>query len=88
MEIVVYAGMGVGLMILVAAGNFAERETGLGFAEPRYFLPMLPVLGAGLVLAARGAGRRWGPSIGVLIVTLVLAHDIFSQLLVVSRYYA
>ena len=87
-EIAVYAAMGVGLMVLVAAGNLAEPETGLGFAQPRYLLPMLPLVGVVLALAARGAGRRWGPSVGVLLVVLVLAHDIFSQLLVVSRYYA
>ena len=40
-----------------------------------------------LALAARGAGRRWGPAAGASIVVLFLAHDIFSQLLVVSRFY-
>ena len=44
-------------------------------------------LGAALALAARGAGRRWGPAVGALIVVLFLAHDIFSQLLVASRFY-
>jgi hypothetical protein len=41
-----------------------------------------------LALAARGAGRRWGPVVGALIVVAILAHDIFSQLLVVSRFYS
>ena len=45
------------------------------------------VFAAILALAARGAGRRWGPAAGTLIVLLILAHDIFSQLLVVGRYY-
>jgi hypothetical protein len=40
-----------------------------------------------LALTARGAGRRWGPTAGALIVVLFLAHNIFSQLLVVARYY-
>jgi hypothetical protein len=48
---------------------------------------MLALWGALLALAARGAGRRWGPIVGVAIVSLVLAHDLFSQLLVISRYY-
>ena len=59
-----------------------------GFVEPRYLLPLLPLLGAVLALAARGAGRRWGPPVGALIVVLFFAHDIFSQLLVVSRFYS
>jgi hypothetical protein len=40
-----------------------------------------------LVLAARGAGRRWGPAVGAMIVLLVLAQNAFSQLLVISHYY-
>jgi hypothetical protein len=48
---------------------------------------MLPPLAAMLALAARGAGRRWGPTAGTLIVVLFLAHDVFSQLQVIARYY-
>lgn len=40
-----------------------------------------------LALAARGAGARWGPPVGALIVVLVFAHDLFSQLQVIARYY-
>ena len=45
-------------------------------------------MGGVLALAARAGGRRWGPVIGVAIVVLVLAHDLFSQLQVISRYYS
>jgi hypothetical protein len=48
---------------------------------------MLVVWGAVLALAARGAGRKWGPVVGVLLVMLLLAHDVLSQLLVVGRFY-
>ncbi len=48
---------------------------------------MLPLLGAALVLSARGAGRRWGPPVGALVVVLFLAHDVFSQLQVIARFY-
>jgi hypothetical protein len=58
-----------------------------GFAEPRYLLPLLPLMGAWLVLSARGAGRRWGPAAGTLTVVLFLSHDVFSQLQVVAHYY-
>jgi hypothetical protein len=85
-EVTVYGAMGVGLVTLIGATDFLNRE-GAGFSEPRYLLPMLPLVGAMLVLAARGAGRRWGPAVGALIVMLFLAHDVFSQLQVVSRFY-
>ena len=87
-ELVVYALMAIGVMTLVGAASysgFPARDA--EFAEARYLLPMLPLLAAVLAMAARGAGRRWGPPVGALIVVLFLAHDIFSQLLVVSRYY-
>jgi predicted membrane protein DUF2142 len=88
-ELVVYATMGLGVLALVGAASYMSdvlNNEG-AFAEPRYLLPMLALAGAGLALAARGAGRRWGPVAGVAIVVLVLAHDLFSQLLVISRYY-
>ncbi|HEY3864693.1 MAG TPA: DUF2142 domain-containing protein [Solirubrobacteraceae bacterium] len=87
-ELIVYIVMGAGILVLVGADSYrvfpgADAEYG----QARYLLPMLPLLGAVLALAARGAGRRWGPAVGTLIVVLFLAHDIFSQLLVVSRFY-
>jgi Predicted membrane protein (DUF2142) len=84
-ELLVYAAMGAGVLALVGAASYSVGM--VPFWEPRYFLPMLPLLAAALALAARGAGRRWGPLAGVTIVALVLAHDLFSQLLVISRYY-
>jgi hypothetical protein len=87
-ELAVYAVIALGVMVLVGAASYHEfPQRDAGFAEPRYMLPMLALLGAALALAARGAGRRWGPVVGALIVVLFLAHDVFSQLLVVARYY-
>jgi 4-amino-4-deoxy-L-arabinose transferase-like glycosyltransferase len=87
-EIVVYGVMSAGLLALIGISSDLNRaKEGLGFAEPRYFLPLFALLAAGLALAARGAGRRWGPAVGALIVVLFLAHDLFSQLLVVGRFY-
>ena len=77
---------GWGCCILIGADEYAHKIPG-EYDEPRYLLPMLALWGAALALAARGAGRRWGPIAGVAIVSLVLAHDLFSQLLVISRYY-
>lgn len=87
-ELAVYATMTVGLVALVGAASYqAFPGTDAEFGQVRYLLPLLALLGAALALAARGAGRRWGPVAGVSIVVLFLAHDVFSQLLVVARYY-
>jgi hypothetical protein len=87
-ELLAYAAIGVGVLALVGADSFLQlSERSGGYTEPRYLLPMAVLFGAVLALAARGAGRRWGPVVGTLLVVLILGHDIFSQLLVVSRYY-
>jgi hypothetical protein len=88
-EFLVYLTMTIGLLTLIGASSYlnVKIEGSGGWAHPRYLLPLLPLLGALLALAARGAGRRWGPVVGMLLVLLFLAHDIFSQLLVVSRFY-
>jgi hypothetical protein len=87
-ELAVYASMLFGLMVLLAAASFESFPIlAAGDSEPRYFLPMLALGGVLLALAARGAGRRWGPIAGVAIVMLILGHNVLSQLLEVSRYY-
>ena len=86
-EVAVYATMAIGLLTLIGLSSYVDSSEGL-FADPRYLLPLISLLGAGLALAARGAGRRWGPAVGVLIIVLFLAHNIFSQLLALGRYYA
>lgn len=89
-ELAVYIAITAGVMALVAATDYLSaypKDIG-AYVEPRYLMPMLVLFGATLALAARGAGRRWGPAVGTLLVLVILAHDIFSQLLVISRYYA
>jgi hypothetical protein len=86
-ELLVYLTMAAGLMALVGGTSDLHRLSGQQYTEPRYLMPLLPLAAAVLALAARGAGRRLGPAVGALIVTLFLAQDIFSQLLVVSRFY-
>jgi 4-amino-4-deoxy-L-arabinose transferase-like glycosyltransferase len=89
-ELAIYAAMGIGVLLLVGAASYSSRiATGgvEGFGDPRYLLPMLPLLGAVLTLAVRGTGRRWAPAAGAVILVVFLAHDIFSQLQVIARYY-
>ena len=88
-ELLAYAAMGLGLLTMIAAASYLEFPTRTGaYAEPRYLLPLAVLFAATLALAARGAGRRLGPAVGTLIVLLILAHDVFSQLLEIGRYYA
>jgi 4-amino-4-deoxy-L-arabinose transferase-like glycosyltransferase len=87
-ELLVYGTIGAGVMALVGADSYLDfPEIAAEYGQTRYLLPMLPLLGVVLALAARGAGRRWGPVAGALIVALFLAHDLFSQLQVIARYY-
>jgi hypothetical protein len=87
-ELLVYAAMGIGLAGVIGLGAISGRGSeGLSFVEPRYLAPLLPLLAAVCALAARGAGRRWGPAVGAAMIVLFLAHDVLSQLLVVGRYY-
>jgi 4-amino-4-deoxy-L-arabinose transferase-like glycosyltransferase len=87
-ELAVYGLMALGLMALIGASDYLEFPTATGsYAQPRYLLPLLALWGAMLALAARGAGRRWGPIAGAAIVVTLIAHDVFSQLLEISRFY-
>jgi hypothetical protein len=80
--------IGGGTVALVGADAYlVYPASNGGYAEPRYLLPTLVLYAAVIALAARGAGRRWGPAVGAGIVMLVIAHDLFSQLLLVGRYY-
>jgi 4-amino-4-deoxy-L-arabinose transferase-like glycosyltransferase len=88
-ELATYTVMMLGLMLLVgASGYLAFPSTAVEFTDARYSLPMLALWAAVLALAARGAGRRWGPVAGVLIVMLVIGHDLLSQLQEIARFYA
>jgi 4-amino-4-deoxy-L-arabinose transferase-like glycosyltransferase len=87
-ELTVYGAIAVGVLVLVGASDYLGYPTETGqYVQPRYLLPLIALAGAMLALAARGAGRRWGPVAGALIVTLLIAHNVFSQLLEISRFY-
>ena len=86
-ELVVYIAICLGLMVLLGQDAHHQGHSEPGWAQPRYLLPLLPIGALIVASAARGAGRRWGPAVGTLMVVLFLSHDIFSQLLVVARFY-
>lgn len=87
-EFAVYAAMLVGALLLVAVTGYRFREvSGLNFEQPRYLFALLPLYGAVVALAARGAGRRWGHTAGVVLVTVAAWHSLFSLLVSINRYY-
>jgi 4-amino-4-deoxy-L-arabinose transferase-like glycosyltransferase len=89
-ELLVYGLMGIGLMATIAiySGTDVSSEGPAAYVQPRYLLPLLPLAALVIAMAARGLGRRMGPALGIVIVVLFLAHDIFSQLLVIARFYS
>jgi len=87
-ELVVYLAMLVGLMLLIGADSYRSfPRVDAEFGQVRYLLPMIPLLGAAVALAVRGAGRRWAVPVGGAMIVLFLAHDVFSQLQTVARFY-
>lgn len=87
-EFATYFSMTIGLLAMIAAAGYSYRlSTDFAFEQARYLLPLLPLYAALIALAARGAGRRWGPAAGAVMVVLALGHGLFAQLLVVSRFY-
>lgn len=84
-----YAAVTLGLFVMIGLASYSSdallHEDALG--EPRYLLPLLPLLGVLIALVVRGAGRRWMPVAGAAVVVLFLGHDLLSQLQVVGRFY-
>jgi hypothetical protein len=88
-ELVTYAMIVAGLLASIGfLGVRYRRDTGFIFEQARYLLPLLPLYGAGVALAALGAGRRLARPVGAGIVVLALLHSVFAQLLVIARFYA
>jgi len=89
LELGVYAVTTLGVLVMIGATSYGSDVIvhEAAFGEPRYLLPLVPLLGAVVALAVRGAGRRWAPVAGAAVVVLFLGHDIFSQLQVIGRYY-
>jgi len=88
-ELLSYALLALGLMAFIALASYISYlRYSQSIAQTRYLFPLLALYGGGLALAARGAGRRWAPVLGTAIVVLAIAHTLFSELLVIARYYA
>jgi 4-amino-4-deoxy-L-arabinose transferase-like glycosyltransferase len=87
-ELLTYGAMAAGVMASIGVLGLRYRvDTGFSFEQARYLLPFLPLYAAGLVLAIRGAGKRFERSLAALAIVVVMAQGLFAQLLVISRYY-
>jgi hypothetical protein len=88
LELGTYAVITVGVLLVIGIPSYHSDIIGhiYAFGEPRYLLPMLPLFGTAIALAVRG-GRRWAPVVGAAMIVLFLAHDLFSQLQTIARYY-
>ena len=83
-----FAVMSVGLLAAIGYAGIRYREsTGFIFEQARYLFPLLALYALGIVLAARGVGRRWAPALGAGLVVLAMAHGLFAETLTISRYY-
>jgi hypothetical protein len=83
-----YAAIAGGLLLLLAYTGYGYvRDTGLGFEQGRYLLP-LHALYAGIVAAGlRGFGARAGPVVAAVLVVLAAGMSLWAQLLTVARFY-
>jgi 4-amino-4-deoxy-L-arabinose transferase-like glycosyltransferase len=87
-ELATYVVLVFGLLMLIAGTSFVARLDGAsGYEQPRYLFPLLALYGALIALAARGAGKRYGPAVGVFLVCLAIAHTAAAMLLTLTRYY-
>jgi 4-amino-4-deoxy-L-arabinose transferase-like glycosyltransferase len=86
-ELATYVVLTLSLMLLlgIAGYQFSERE-GIPFEQTRYLFPLLPLYGAVVALAARGAGR-FGRYVALGLVALFAAHTVFAVLLSTAHYY-
>jgi 4-amino-4-deoxy-L-arabinose transferase-like glycosyltransferase len=79
----------VGLAAVIAYAGYRYRlDSGGPFEQPRYLLPLLPLWGATVAMAARALGRRWGAALGGLAIMASLLLTVFGQLMTIDRYYS
>jgi hypothetical protein len=83
-----FAVMALGLLGAIGYAGLRYRlSSGYTFEQARYLFPLVPLYALFIVLAAKGAGRRWAPALGAALVVLAMAHGLFAETLTISRYY-
>lgn len=88
-ELAVYAVLVLGLLALLAYVGYGYRlQSGYGFEQGRYLLPLMAPFAALIALGVSAAGRRFGRLLGVLVVVGSLGLTFYAHLLTVARFYA
>jgi 4-amino-4-deoxy-L-arabinose transferase-like glycosyltransferase len=87
-EVATYGALALGVLLFVHAASYIGRlDSPGGFEQARYLFPLLALYGAIIALGARGAGRRYGPAVGLVLVSLAIAQSAVAMLLTLTRYY-
>lgn len=87
-ELATYMAILLGLLLVIHLPGYQTRLKEEGdWEQARYLLPLLPLYGAIVAVAARGAGRRWGPAVAVVLISLAVAHSLLAFLVTITRYY-
>ena len=87
-ELATYMAILLGLLLVIHLPGYETRLKEEGdWEQARYLLPLLPLYGAIVAVAARGAGRRWGPAVAVVLISLAVAHSLLAFLVTITRYY-
>ncbi|HKG04296.1 MAG TPA: DUF2142 domain-containing protein [Conexibacter sp.] len=87
-ELLGYAAMTGGLLLLIGLVALRGFAPGIsGAIQGRYLVPLLALFAPLLALAARGAGERWGRTVGVAIVLVCVGWSLFGQLLTIAWFY-
>jgi hypothetical protein len=87
-ELLTYLTLMAGLLLLIGGVSYIARIGGAtGYEQPRYLFPLMALYGGLIAIAARGAGRRYGPAAGVVLVCVAVAHSAAAMLLTLTRFY-
>jgi hypothetical protein len=88
-ELAVYVAMVLGLWVEIGVQSYRYFIANFGarFEQARYLLPLLGLYAAIMALAARFAGRRYGPVLAAALVVVAIGHNLFAQVFTIARYY-
>jgi 4-amino-4-deoxy-L-arabinose transferase-like glycosyltransferase len=88
-EVVAYAGLAGGLLLLLSWVGYGYRTTaGATFEQGRYLFPLMALWGALIAIGLTGFGRRYGPVAAVTVVLLAVALDFGGVMIMIQRYYS